>query len=448
MRFHIGFSKYFSISILIKWLGIAFIGLVSFLGFTKVNADSVVSNFDLTSYISNSGGFSYYNNNNGTITNGFNNVLPIIAYCSQSANRNSTYCRSYQQSPYNNYYPLTENYNNVFYPILSVRNGSYNINSFKDSYFYIDHSFCNTENNNSVSFWFDYQSNNISYYNDILSNSKFNNHFGILTELSDMYYFGVQPIYQDEGPTQTWSCTIQYDSNNENGSYINDIVYCNGLPVGSSENPVVGYNIYLGSKYAYNLEPQQLVYIGTGTQDIYPSFYLKRTIDYQCLYVEPDNPDEPLFPNDGRGSSNIDYDSISNDGSSASLVIPNDNLYTDWYNDIEYPTSIYSLLMFPSTFMTSLFDYITDTSNTCSPLVINFSSITQRFGGDPYYLSIPCLRSTLQTLLGTTIIGNLTLYALADLLTAFSLFIWLGLKFYHVITEMLSGNSLSSYLRL
>lgn len=439
MRFHIGFSKFIRPSLFIRYLGYALIGLLAFLGFNKyANADSVVSNFDLTNYIDNSGGFSYYNNNNGTITNGFNNVLPIIAYCSQSANRNSSYCRSYQQSPYNNYYPITANYDNVFYPLLSVRNGSYNINSFKESYFYVEHSFCNFEDNNSIDIWFDYRSDKISYYNNMLSNSKFNNHFGTLTTLSDMYYFGIDPVYQEPGPTQRWSCNIQYDSVNENGSYIIDRVYCKGIPIGSIDNPVIGYRIYLGNKYAYNLEPQQLVYTGTGTQDIYPSFDLKRTIDYQCLYEESSNPDTPLFPNDGRGSSNINFSEIDNTYESE---VPAGVIDTSIFN-IPYPNTFTQFLEFPL----YLASAVVNNRGQCEPLQINFSSFTQRFGGFNYVLELPCLSSSIQTWFSAKIVNNITLYNLIDMFIAFYLLYLLATRVVVVIDMMMTGQDMTGYL--
>lgn len=442
MRFHIGFSKYFSISKLIKWLGMAFVGLVALLGFTKVNADTLVENFDLTNYISNSGGFAYYNNNNGTITDGFANVLPIVAYCSQSANRNSSYCRSYQQSPYNNYYPMTSNYDNLFYPLLSVRNGSYNINSYKQSYIVVNHSFCDTETNNSIDFFFDYQSEKLSYYNNLLQNQYFNNHFGSLTTLGDLYFFGIEPMYQDGGPTQTWPCSILYDSNNENGSFIYDSVMCYGVPVGTTSNPVVSYNIYVGNKYAYNLEPQQLVYSGTGTKDIYPEFNIKRIIDYQCSYVEPNDPNEPIFPNDARGESHIDYDSISNDGSSASVNITNTDLYVSWIDELDIPQSLLNLIQTPA----RIVNIILNNNDACQPLSLNMSSITRRFGGYDYSIQVPCMRATLSRLLNYEMLPNITIYELVDLFTATSLLITLSFKTYHIIMDMISGEDLSKEL--
>ena len=65
--------------------------------------------------------------------------------------------------------------------------------------------------------------------------------------------------------------------------------------------------------------------------------------------------------------------------------------------EFNYPSTIQGLFNLPI----DLLRTIVNNADTCTPYQIDFSSITRRWGGFDYVLTLPCLRAKLQSLLGT-----------------------------------------------
>ena len=47
-----------------------------------------------------------------------------------------------------------------------------------------------------------------------------------------------------------------------------------------------------------------------------------------------------------------------------------------------------------------MLNVITTNMDTCTPVSFDLSSITRKWGGHDYVLTLPCIRSTMQRLLG------------------------------------------------
>lgn len=103
--------------------------------------------------------------------------------------------------------------------------------------------------------------------------------------------------------------------------------------------------------------------------------------------------------------------------------------------EINYPSTIQGMFNLPL----DLLRTIVNNSDTCTPYSIDFSSITSRWGGFNYTLTLPCLRAKLQDLLGFV-------YTLADYLLAFYLFYNMAMYVLQLIDALTSGADLFSYL--
>lgn len=100
-----------------------------------------------------------------------------------------------------------------------------------------------------------------------------------------------------------------------------------------------------------------------------------------------------------------------------------------------YPSTIQGFFNLPI----DLLRTIVNNSDTCTPYEINLSSITQRWGGFNYTLTLPCLRAKLQSLLGV-------IYSVVDSLIAFYLFYNMAMYVLQIIDAITSGTDLFSYL--
>ena len=99
------------------------------------------------------------------------------------------------------------------------------------------------------------------------------------------------------------------------------------------------------------------------------------------------------------------------------------------FDDLKYDsTSISNILYFPI----DLLNVIVNNQNTCTPYQIDLSSITRKWGNSNYVLTIPCIRSEMQRLLGNW-------YEVFDLLIAGILFYYFCSNLILKINDVLSG---------
>lgn len=105
------------------------------------------------------------------------------------------------------------------------------------------------------------------------------------------------------------------------------------------------------------------------------------------------------------------------------------NISISVFDDLKYDnTSISNILYFPI----DLLNVIVNNQNTCTPYQIDLSSITRKWGNSNYVLTIPCIRSEMQRLLGNW-------YEVFDLLIAGILFYYFCSNLILKINDILSG---------
>ena len=128
----------------------------------------------------------------------------------------------------------------------------------------------------------------------------------------------------------------------------------------------------------------------------------------------------------GGGNSIIDN---ANQAIEDSINDLDPNLIVPYFNDlIPNISGLQGIITFPI----DILNTIVANEESCTPYAINLSSITQRFGGFNYTLTLPCIRSKLQTLLGSW-------YEVFDLLIAGILFYYFASNLILKIHDTLSG---------
>ena len=306
----------------------------------------------------------------------------------------------------------------------------------------LNDNFCSGINDiRSLDLFFSIKQNTLNFVNQKITESPFNNHYGQLTNYNQLLSFYVEPVYSGEniGPPVDYACNL---TSNGNDSDLYNIT-CIGVPY---ESNIIDYKIKVYNNFYYSLENRNdIYYITSENYTFFSRIALYKDIEYQCSTTAPVGPDQPLLPDDAVGSANIVVN-VESDGSAASSTVLNDSLYIDWYDEFDIPQSLNNLILLPMRLITVITN---DPGNTCQPLSIDMSSITQEWGNFDYSLSIPCMRNYLgNNILDIPVIGDLTLYSLADILMAFGLSIWFGQKVWLVINDIISGNDLHNYLVL
>lgn len=111
------------------------------------------------------------------------------------------------------------------------------------------------------------------------------------------------------------------------------------------------------------------------------------------------------------------------------------NISMPFFDELLFsPTNIQGLLMFPI----NMLRIVTDNMNTCEPISFNLSSITHRWGNEDYILTLPCIRSEMQRLLGNW-------YEVFDILIASILFYYFVSNLILKINDTLSGIDTMPY---
>lgn len=440
MRFHIGFSKFIKPSKLLYWLGLAFIGLLAWLGLTQqeVFASQTFTNFNLCPYMTGNTTVSYSEyrgQNNITHNNNASYQSGYAYYCNRSPNNSSRY-------------NIIDYYNGIVYAVGVNANSNIQVNEV--STININTNFCgNVADTNSLDLFFSFESNSFNTIVNKLNQSYFNNYYTIPTSVSDVVSFYIVPRYQNEQlPLAEYTCHLDYE---DNDSVLYNLI-CEGVPFDSN---VLSYDLKIYNNVYQTFENKNNVFYINTSMGVYDfqavrfPVLLTHYVDYQCSYVEPVQPDEPLFPEDATGSSNI-----TTSGSSgghcfgedcASSTVNQSDLFISWINDIDINEGLQDLLTLPKNIIDVV---VSESGSSCNPISINFSSITQTFGGFNYSLQIPCMRTVLSNLLDYEIFNGVTIYNLFDLLMGFGLLIVFANRFHGAINNILSGDSLSEYTDL
>lgn len=431
MRFHLGFSKYIKPSKLLYWLGLTFVGLLAFLGLTQqeVFASQTFEDFKLCSYVDSNFNVSYSEYRAGTITH--NNTF------SYGSSRISPYKRDCDNEgdPY-------RQIDNLHYSVLiAVGPDTTNTpNTVFHSYkLPINYTFCSdVADTNSLDLFIPFKSKSIASLNSRLSNSYFNNYYSQITSFSDLVSVYVTPHYSNDiEPLPSYACHI--DTNDNSSLYYN--LTCSGVPYDSN---VTYYSLDVYNNVYQTFENKDNVFyvnstMGYSSYNIGPYIALNKYIDYQCSYVEPVQPDQPLFEEDGTGNSNIEVYDCSNENGMC-VDVPNNTIPN--FIHLVYPNTFTQFLQMPLYLASAL----VNNHDTCNPIRIDFSSLTRRFGGSNYVLTLPCLSQTLQNVFSYQVLPNVTMYNLIDMFIAFYLFYLLALRVVKLIDMIISGQDLVGFL--
>ena len=106
------------------------------------------------------------------------------------------------------------------------------------------------------------------------------------------------------------------------------------------------------------------------------------------------------------------------------------NITYAMFDDLLYENSgLASLMLFPL----NVLQVVSLNYDTCTPLQIDLSPITTRWGGERYVLTIPCIRDKVKSLIGTT------WYDLFDTLIAGLLFYYFSMNLILKVNDLLSG---------
>lgn len=198
-------------------------------------------------------------------------------------------------------------------------------------------------------------------------------------------------------------------------------------------------------------------------------YFYESSSDYVELYLTFNDNTNIIVPHDDR--IGFEYNSFINNPDGSSIIIGQNNTIinqndtiinnqteiNESINDVNdtlteeydgsagghefdlpnynYPSTIQGFFNLPI----DLLRTIVNNSDTCTPYQINLSSITQRWGGFDYTLTLPCLRAKLQSLLGV-------IYSVIDSLIAFYLFYNMAMYVLQLIDAITSGTDLFSYL--
>lgn len=106
------------------------------------------------------------------------------------------------------------------------------------------------------------------------------------------------------------------------------------------------------------------------------------------------------------------------------------NITYAMFDDLLYENSgLTSILMFPI----NVLQVVSLNYDTCTPLQIDLSPITTRWGGERYVLTLPCIRDTVKNLIGST------WYDVFDTLIAGLLFYYFCMNLILKVNDLLSG---------
>ena len=431
MRFHFGVSKFIKPSKLLYWFGLAFIGLLAWLGLTQqeVYAETTFTNFNLCPYMlsNNSVSYSQYRGQSNITHNNQSTYQSNFAYyCNRNPNNND-------------YYGINNYYSGVVYAVGINANSNIQVNEVTTAN--INTNFCgNVEDTNSLDLFMYFQGKSISEVNTRLSNSNFNNRFSQITSLGDILAIYLVPRFdnEDTGPLPEYACSIVSDDVDDTLMEIT----CLGVPYDSH---VVSYDLKIYNElYASFDNKNDVFYVNSSMSQYdftvlsYP-INLNNKVDYTCSYVEPVEPNTPLFEEDGLGNSNVTINDCPNDNGIC-IDIPYDTIPN--YIKLEYPNTFTQFLEFPL----YLASAVVNNHNVCHPIQIDFSSLTRRFGGSNYVLTIPCLSTRLQQVFGYEVLTNISLYDLIDMFIAFYLLYKLAMRCIMLINMAMSGQDLTGYL--
>lgn len=325
---------------------------------------------------------------------------------------------------------MTTSYDNLFRSVKSNTTSKPVLNNIELD---LNDNFCSGINDiRSLDLFFSIKQNTLNFVNQKISEAPFNNHYGQFTNYNQLLSFYVEPVYSGEnvGPPVDYACNL---SSNGNDSNLYNIT-CIGVPYDSN---VIDYKIKVYNNFYYSLDNRDnIYYITNENYTFFSRIALYKDIDYQCSTTSPVSPDEPLFPDDLVGSANI----IVNDTANGIEVNTNGSINFDFIH-LVYPNTFTQFLEFPL----YLANALVNNHSVCNPINIDFSSLTRRFGGSDYVLTLPCLGSTIRNVFSARV-GNISVYDLIDMFIAFYLLYLLAMRMVQLINMMLSGQDMVGYL--
>ena len=479
MRFHFGFSKFIKPSKLLYWLGLGFFGLLAWLGLTQQEVLALVDD-DVYEYdmVGTWGDMSYNyisygdsitsdtvttpdncNTPRNVMTSGYcqlyggtgmtrNRYLTVNnrtwsggSNCSTSQPLSTQYITNKQNKTLTGVPSLcpssTYEAMDIIYKVLiGSEFGEQNTNFTTGWLWYIYDSLTppSTDVNDYIGAYItpvDPNSQNIEYSHNCtfthdaqdIGNST-NTSLPALTANNE-YYVVCPNNLINNGTTETYDRYVL--------TIYNKLVYNNDVTDDTYYKIETRWHTGTATNYCPNLDRV------TGVTNGYHSIY------YKCKtnYIPPD--DDPYT---AYGYSNITMGGSSGGhcfgDNCISTETTENTLDLSFYNDLDIPQSLIDLIQLPIRLVSLLSTSIAD--DVCQPITIDLSSITYRWGGFNYSLSLPCMRTVLSNLLDVDIIGTINLYALADMLMAFGLSLWFGQKLWLVINDMLTGHDLHDYL--
>ena len=412
MRFHFGVSKRIKPSKLLYWLGLGFLALLGFFGLTDHAFAQTIydgTSTDLHSYIVNYE-MNIYQKQRGSIA---------------TTNKNFSWSYDRNSGSY-----LSTFYDNAWL----IPSGSYDTRTYFTNYNWtLSTNMCSAVNGSkSMDYYFYVNTYSETQWNTMFAN---NGLFPGPYTATDLASFYIEPIYSSggDGPPVQYACNIE----NITGNDYRYRVLCSGIPV---EN-ITGYKIYYYNNFWYEAQNQPNALYGGTNQGEQPLFVrvMDATVDYYCSDVAPIGPDEPLFPDDIIGSSNINI----NQGSSGGVAFDTNGSMDYSYIELAYPNTLTQFIEFPLYIANAFIN----NHDTCVPITIDFSSITRRWGGDYYYLTLPCLGTTIYNIFNVPIFGeSVSLYTLIDMLIAFVLLYMLATRMVILINMLMSGEDMVGYL--
>lgn len=430
MRFHLGFSKFISIKTIIKILGFLFVGLMAFLGFTQHEV-LAWTNFPANENVS----YAYITENDRV--DSYNVVTTSL----------STYVGT-DSSSYYGYSPSRDNGSTRSNVYLATTQGS-NLQYLLDE-MYIDLpttslSSCATDDDTKKSFdlIFNYtfsqlsQRNNGSlfllsttnpeYYQELLA-------FDVIAIASNNNSGDLEPLYfitpcDTPVPLNTFNNTTTYGENHMT-------VTCHNAFPGSADVNVTGYQIRVQNKIPFNNiynSTTNTGYIGgrfsilIGRNDTRREEYPYR---YQCSDSAPIVEGGGFPSEDPNGLNDVWVDMQDN----FDADIP--GIDTEQFI-VNLPATFTDLLSLPLDVVKAV---VNNSTGTCSPYQLDFSSLVHRWGNpnDSFIITLPCMRQVLSSKLGT-------IYNLCDNLLCFFIFYNMAMLFINLINAILSGEDLFAF---